>query len=233
MFDRLSPLGVTTSYSTLTNLLEIIGSDCLNCIVCEVKTGHVYRLIGDNVNFQVGKKFKRSTENDKQFFHWFGSLAITQGNKFEHLSDSSQGNVRDLTNDAFIPTEDDKSLKKKCYANHLSKIAIEFFPAFKKLKHSVKNIIAPEYPEVVRYKNKTLVLPVLPLNEQSYSDVVQILDNYGEIVDQIKDMSGVEIKSVQIGGDQLTWERFSGAKGLRVGCLRSKDRFENLYPITF
>lgn len=233
MFDRLSPLGVTTSYSTLTSLLEIIGNNCLNCIVSEVKAGHVYRLIGDNVNFQVGKKFKRSTENDKQLFHWFGSLAITQGSNFEHLPDAPQGNARDLTNDAFLPTENDKELLKKCYVNHLSKIAIEFFPAFKKLKHSVKNIIAPEYPEVVKYKNKTLVLPVLPLNEQSYCDVVQILDSYGEIVDQIKDMSGVEIKSVQIGGDQLTRERFSGAKGLRAGSLRPKDRFENLHPITF
>jgi hypothetical protein len=217
----------------LTNQLEIIGSNCLNGVVSEVNAGHTYRLIGDNVNFQVGKKFKRSTESEKQMFHWFGSLAITQGSKFEHLPNDPQGNARDLTNDAFLPTENDKELLKKCYTNHLAKLAIDFFPAFKRLKHSIKNIITPECPDVVKYQNKTLVLPVLPLNEQSYSDVVQILDSYEETVDQIRDLSGVEIKSVQIGGDQLTRERFSGAKGLRAGCLRYKDRFDDLHPITF
>jgi hypothetical protein len=47
-----------------------------------------------------------------------------------HLPDDPQGNVRDLTNDAFLPTENDKQLLKKCYTNHLAKIAIEFFLAF-------------------------------------------------------------------------------------------------------
>lgn len=38
---------------------------------------------------------------------------------------------------------------------------------------------------------------------------------------------------IHVGGDQLTRERFSGAKAMRVHKDDRKDRFVNLSPITF
>lgn len=73
---------------------------------------------------------------------------------------------------------------------------------------------------------------MLPLNEQKYADVVQIMDHYEDKVSEIYEAAGKPIAQIPIG-DQLTRERFSGAKSLGAGCLTDKGRYSHLYPITF
>jgi hypothetical protein len=77
-------------------------------------------------------------------------------------------------------------------------------------------------------------LPVLPYNEQSYDDVVKILDHYETTVLEVCEAAGVpeEDISIHIGGDQLTRERFSGAKCLRAHGLSRQDSLNHLSPIT-
>lgn len=72
-------------------------------------------------------------------------------------------------------------------------------------------------------------------NEQSYKDVVEILEFYEELVLDICQKSDKDEKFffIDVGGDQLTRERFSGAKAMRAFEDECKDRFENLSPITF
>jgi hypothetical protein len=77
---------------------------------------------------------------------------------------------------------------------------------------------------------------VLPLNEQNYSDCVQILIDYEDCLDNVFTQAGQDLdttRSIHIGGDQLTRERFSGAKSLKSGCFTAKERFDHLGPITF
>lgn len=79
----------------------------------------------------------------------------------------------------------------------------------------------------MRRKNLVVALPVLPFNEQKYADVVQILDHYEQYIEEIYQSAEVPLAKVHIGGDQLTRERFSGAKRLRAllsqnACLTEK-----------
>lgn len=70
----------------------------------------------------------------------------------------------------------------------------------------------------------------------SATDVIQILDSYEETVAEIFKASGKVFDGktkVHIGGDQLTRERFSGAKRLRKDAITEEERFEHLSPITF
>jgi hypothetical protein len=76
-------------------------------------------------------------------------------------------------------------------------------------------------------------LPTLPLNEQKYADVVDILDKYECTLSEIFTAAGQDLHTVHIGGDQLTRERFSGAKGLRTGGVTPQQRFDHLSPISF
>ncbi|CAG2210873.1 unnamed protein product [Mytilus edulis] len=69
-----------------------------------------------------------------------------------------------------------------------------------------------------------------------YSDVVDILDSYEKIVETTFNAAGKEVTDdvkIHIGGDQLTRERFSGAKGLRAAENNVKNRFGHLTPVTF
>ena len=57
-------------------------------------------------------------------------------------------------------------------------------------------------------------MPIMCKNEQNYADVVEILDSYEDHIADIYRKSGASLDEVKIhiGGDQLTRERFSGAK---------------------
>lgn len=63
--------------------------------------------------------------------------------------------------------------------------------------------------------------------------MIDVLDYYQTLCESVYNSSDKETKNVHIGGDQLTRERFYGAKRLRSAALSPSERLENLSPITF
>lgn len=79
-------------------------------------------------------------------------------------------------------------------------------------------------------------MPVLFRNEQYYQDVVHILEFYTNSIVEAYHQAGREVSEVttiHIRGDQLTRERFSGAKAMRAHDENPQDRFQILTPISF
>lgn len=77
-------------------------------------------------------------------------------------------------------------------------------------------------------------MPVLAKKEEKYADVVEILDQYEDLVTEVAVETDVQPCPIHIGGDQLTRERFSGGKKkLRAAALTDTERFCHLLPITF
>lgn len=72
-------------------------------------------------------------------------------------------------------------------------------------------------------------------NEQSYKDVADILNFMMNLflTFVMKSDKNETNFFIHVGGDQLTRERFSGAKAMRAHKDDRKDRFVNLSPITF
>ena len=95
-------------------------------------------------------------------------------------------------------------------------------------------------PGSEKFAKKTLVIPTetLPLNEQYYDDDVQILQFchvYQSKMRSVYEKAGVPLPDGtkwQIGGDQLTRERFSVALHTRLRNAFAEERFENLGPVT-
>ena len=84
--------------------------------------------------------------------------------------------------------------------------------------------------------HKIIPLPVLAKNDQTYSEVIDILDSYENHIAEIFNYAGKPLTSnsrVHIGGDQLTRERFSAAKRLRSCAINESETFSDLSPITF
>jgi len=86
----------------------------------------------------------------------------------------------------------------------------------------------------VRFCDVVIPLHVLPLNEQKYGDVVQILDEYKTKMESVYQEAGYDqttMPCIQIGGDQLTRDRESSAMLLRLGTELASKRFAKLFPV--
>lgn len=168
--------------------------------------------------------------------HAFGSAAIVQNIRFDHLSNTyPQQDFCTTPIQAFLPSPEDNEILIRDYTIISARVIFEHLPYFRQFRDVVPAFISqPTCPELLQ-KSKVIPLPVLYKNEQSYKDVVEILEFYEELVLDICQKSDKDetIFFIHVGGNQLTRERFSGAKAMRAHEDERKDRFENLSPITF
>ncbi|KAK3102170.1 hypothetical protein FSP39_009302 [Pinctada imbricata] len=232
VFDRLNVMGITGSYASANRLVEEIGKHHQDRVVDKIKDGFPIRIIGDNLNVKLGVRHERGDYHGTMY-NWFSSAVIVQSNPFTGLPQNPQGLAKDLPLDSFLPNSSDFSLIHKDYTAHICGIAKEFCPHLEFLFPNSNQFTSGENRAQLHEKNITIPLQTLPLNEQKYSDVVQIMESYESTLKDIYSAAGKSVPSVQVGGDQLTRERFSGGKGLRTGCSIPEEKFAHLTPITF
>lgn len=106
---------------------------------------------------------------------------------------------------------------------HSAKILTEHFNWLEFAKPAVIETV-DELPEGMDQRRKVIPLPVLHKNEQKYADVVEVLDSYQDICETVYRSAEKPLPKVHIGGDQLTRERFSGAKKLRAAGLTESEK---------
>lgn len=194
------------------------------------------RFIGDNVNYAVGIAEQRKEDQgaSKHLRHAFASVALVHDVNTSHLPDLKPQQLRStLTATDFLINDSEYQLVRANYIYQITKVVSKHMPYFTFLD-SILPKLAPPMGTV----KKTQVIPMQTVlkNEQEYSDVVDILEGYEEIIEELYKEAGVELTDstqIHIGGDQLTRERFSGAKSLRAAERNVKDQFGHLHPITF
>ncbi|CAG2242079.1 unnamed protein product [Mytilus edulis] len=235
VFDRLQTVGVCLSYERSLQIVEMIGGHFNDKVVQLVKDNTRFRIIGDNINWTVGVHDQR-INNKQKMMHAFGSAVIVQNLTFTNLDRVVPQQLYSQTPvQNFIPSEEDYNLITTDYIILMSRVVFEHIPYFKKFSDIVPiNISTPCSPNLKK-KSEVIPLPVLFKNEQYYQDVVGILDFYEKCLKDAHDKAGKQLhnQTYQIGGDQLTRERFSGAKSLRAHHLNPSDKFTHLSPITF
>lgn len=104
MFDRLQIMGVTTSYTGASRIIDEVGKHDHDEIVDFVRDGGKIRLIGYNIKIHVGVKYERLNHHSNML-NWFASAIITQCNPFSELNNQPQGQAKDLPMEVFQPTE--------------------------------------------------------------------------------------------------------------------------------
>ncbi|CAG2233112.1 unnamed protein product [Mytilus edulis] len=103
------------------------------------------------------------------------------------------------------------------YTKHIVKAAIKHVPFFK-----ILDDVFDESSKINEEQyRKTLVIPLETVlkNEQYYADVVDIMEQHENIIEKTFQDAGVTLTDktkIHTGGDQLTRERYSGAKVLRA-----------------
>lgn len=239
IFDRLQPLGVCLSYYGGIQLLDKFAGHFNAEVIDSLKAGKRIRIVGDNINWKTNVHDERQDHHGKMH-HAFGSAVIVQNTTFHHLCDvRPQQLIRNIDTHVFLPSKMEWDNIQKDFAVDMSKVAAKHIPFFAQflsvLPHKQWNESAVDQPDGFSEKNKVIPLPVLHLNEQKYNEVVQIMDFYEEFLSKCHKEAGLDFqdKRILIGGDQLTRERFSGAKRLRTCGLTPQERLQHLSPITF
>lgn len=216
-------------------MMETIGGTINDKLVDLIKSHRRFRIVGDNINWTVGVHDQR-IDNRGRMHHAFGSAVIVQNMNFSHLNNEfPQRHFEDTPVQEFLPSQDDIIGLKHDYTVLIARVALEHIPFFQKFRDVIPTYISKPVSENLKLKSKVIPLPVLLRNEQKYQDVVHILDHYQSLLNTASAGAGLEENDlrVHIGGDQLTRERFSGAKVLRANEDDPSARFESLSPITF
>ena len=235
MYDRLQTVGVCLSYDRTLDVMNIVGGHFNSQIIDIVKNQKRFRLVGDNINWNVGVHDQR-LDHRSRMFHAFGSAVLVQNVSFDYLCDvAPQIHYSVAPVQLFIPSLEEISAIKEEYVAIVTKIAARHIPLFQLFKECVPKQLSRPVSEKLKEKTKVVPMPVLFKNEQYLQDVVQILDSYEVFLDEVFQEAGVTTDGVKvhIGGDQLTRDRFSGGKALRSHHIHASERFDHLGPITF
>ena len=132
-----------------------------------------------------------------------------------------------------IPSDAEYATIRSDCVRLVGQVIKKFVPRLGYLAESI-----PQYLPVERhFKDATTVvpLPVLPVHEQYVKQMVIVLEQYQDIAEGNAEKMGHPEKDhqFQMGGDQLTRERMTGEKKLRIGNVDPRDRFSLLGTVTF
>ncbi len=225
-------MGLCLSHKNTIRLCDLLAGDLNRQLVNAISSKKTISLVGDNVNFTVRVRDERLKRHGRMH-HFFGSAVLTHDLAFPSLpSQSPQLLVGDMRTDLFVPNSSEQVELVNDYAIMAMKVAAKYINCFKRLEFPQHR--PDEYTQQLTSKTGVHPLHALPLNEQHYGDVVQILAEYVTKMEAVHQEAGIstdDMPTIQIGGDQLTRERFSSAKLLRLGVDSPSDRFAKLTPV--
>ncbi len=232
VYDRGNRLGINLCYSSSLDLVEVIGEEYLDVLVRALGEDKVLRFIADNIDFHVGVH-KETKERHKHLVHMTGCAALINENYFSDLASTPEIPLDQLTIDDILLKPAEYKIIRKEVVKQVVDNVVPHIPSLQFLKEAIPDTY--EGPESHKYVHKTKVVPmeVLNYNSQQYQGTVKILDNFENILSEVHKKRGDAPKTYQTGGDQLTRDRFSGAKLLRLGNENAAARFDHLMPITF
>lgn len=234
MYEQLSPLGLCLSHKNTLRLCDLLSGDLDRQLIDAIVSKKRISIVGDNVNFATSVRDERMKRHGK-VHNFFGSAVLIHDLEFSSLSTQSpQIPICDLTSSLFIPNVTEQKELVNDYALMAIRVAVKYVDCFKCLDDIFPNYRPDNFTHQLMTKTGVIPLHVLPLNEMHYGDVVKILDAYVTKMEGVYQEAGVgkeDMPNILIGGDQLTRERFSSAKLLRLGGESTSERFQKLTPV--
>ncbi len=231
MYDRYNRFGCCLCYGTSLELFKTIGKEYMDVLIRALGEGKVLRFIIDNIDCMVGVHTE-TKDKHKHLIHLTGCAALINTRYFDHLPNTPEIPLAELTLEDIIPKPEEYKIVRGEAIKNLIDNTTPYIPSMQ----FAKEVIPKSYkgPDSYKYINKTQVvpLPVLNYNENCYQDDVKILDHFEDIIAKIHKARGDEPVAYHMGGDQLTRDRLSGAKLLRLGNVDPAARFDHLLPFT-
>ena len=234
VYDRLNRIGIGLSYSRVQAATSRVGDQFITELVGALQADKYIRFIGDNLNFKCDMSEERQ-DHHSHMVHMFASAALISDKVSEDLDDNPMIPLEDLSlQDIQLSRAEYQVIRTDC-VEIVATIIGDFFPHLRFMGDEMRSgQRAP--PRENHVKTKVVPLEVLPLNEMYYQDDVEILLYYEKLVRKMHQQAGIPLTAnhqYQIGGDQLTRERFSKARFMRLRNAFEEERIDHLSPVTF
>ena len=202
-------------------------------LVDAIRKGKRMRLCGDNINFWIKVRDERRSKHS-HMEHYFGSIAIFHPMNLSGLSEKKpQIEPTSMTASDLILNPNDINNLIDDYAMLAMRVALQYFAYFKFLDGHLPKYRPDQHTESMTEKTKVIPLPALKKNESKYTDMVDIMRYYANLIEKLFKAAGhKETPKVHIGGDLLTRVMESGSKLLMIKAPSSVDRFDCLSPVS-
>ena len=233
VYDRLNAVGVSLSYCRAIEITRMIGGHFSDILEKAARNGRRLRIIGDNLNFAVGVAQERFADH-KHMVHMFASAILISDNYFLDKPIVPEIPLDALSiNDITLSNTEYQVVRRDC-AVIIGSVISQRIPQLGFIADSLPADISGPDADTFRVKTDVVPLPVINANEMYYADDIKILDHYEDIIRGLMNKGALSDNiKLHIGGDQLTRERFSKAKLLRIGNANPHERFAHLGPVTF
>lgn len=181
--ERLNKVHVTLSHETKRNVLEDFADYSSERIISKIAEGMDGKINGDNLDIYVTSNDIRMDVKNKDN-HFFASDFTFDRIETKHLDDKEPlENVDGISYTKFIPSGEEEAIyKKKPLGVLIGRIISEYIPALKWTKSITPSHIPHALENDMSKRSEIFWLPVMMKNEASYSDCVQIMDEYERLV---------------------------------------------------
>ena len=228
VYERLSRCGISLCHRQSNANAHKFTIITIKKLVEAIRSGKQIRFIGDNLNFFTNVKYERLRRHG-HMHHMFAIAAyIFNREDFTSKSSKPQISLKNLKYEDILLKRHEYISIRALMVRIITPMLSAFMPAFKLLSVAIRKGMPR------RNHSKTTVIPleVLPLNEMSYNDTVQIMLYMKKLAQDVYRQADKPFVNMHVGGDQLTRERFSHAKEMRLRTNFEDESLKSMYPVT-
>ncbi|CAC5406574.1 unnamed protein product [Mytilus coruscus] len=172
--------------------------------------------------------------------HYVQMMAIKDRVNCEAFPDGKPiGDLRDVPNSEFLPTAEENVSMRQDIIKITAEILCSHLDCFKDFQGIIDSKFQHKYSDEMKKKSYVVPLGILPLNENKTSDMIEILKTLHKYVpgsrseeeincEDERDDSCAGMRTIPLGGDQLTVERIRSAHLCRFDGDTPEERLEGV-----
>ena len=203
MYERLNHIGLCLSHKRTISYVNQLAADFTLPVQKLLLESPGVKFVGDNINIVISP---HSQSAQVKVFNWFSWAALPLRICGDTLDDTTTvGQVADLPLSTWLLSRAECIYVRKTLVTVMSRILVKHLPALEALKGAVVDHIDHEFTRQMSKKSSSVLLGVIPHDENIKTEMVDILEEMHHLLPNGK-------TRYLYGGDQLTRERIGGVQ---------------------
>ena len=172
LYMQFSKLGICHQPKNARRMMDTLSEHELRKIASRLPDGYLFRVVGDNCDYQVGVREMRVDHRTKDK-HCFNIMAISDRMKHDTLDGSKpSGSPEDVK---FAPSPEDLQDLRSDFAVLSGRVLCRHFPFLKRFAELADSSIKCRYQEELKQPSVVTSIGLLDKNEAKHGDMVDIM----------------------------------------------------------